>query len=172
LLNYYDDDVGELYMYMCIYVVGDFFLCAIGVDLMMEACIEICWCWLLKSCEYMHCCCCWVISSHTLLMLDFISMLLTNTFYSIIRVEIWCVCCIMGWRPRSWLGISRVLSRSRHIACLGWVIIVYVFGDNCALDEYLWLVMIVYWWILVIGESYTWWCVVKTWRCVLVDVCC
>jgi len=25
LLNYYDDDVGELYMYVCIYVVGESF---------------------------------------------------------------------------------------------------------------------------------------------------
>jgi len=33
-LNYYGDDVGELYMYMCIYVVVNF-LHAIGVDLMV-----------------------------------------------------------------------------------------------------------------------------------------
>jgi len=37
-------------------------------------------------------------------------MLLTNTliqlFGLIIRVEIWCVCCIIGWQPRSWLGTT------------------------------------------------------------------
>jgi len=25
-LNYYDDNVGELYMYMCIYVVGELYM--------------------------------------------------------------------------------------------------------------------------------------------------
>jgi len=35
------------------------------------------------------------------------NMLLTNTLYSNMRVDysgcLWCVCCFMGWWPRSWL---------------------------------------------------------------------
>jgi len=38
LLNYYDDDVGELYMYVCIYVVDEFSNMQVLVKLLMNAC--------------------------------------------------------------------------------------------------------------------------------------
>jgi len=38
LLNYYDDDVGELYMYVCIYVVGEFSYMQVLAKLLVNAC--------------------------------------------------------------------------------------------------------------------------------------
>jgi len=58
LLNYYGDVVG---VYICCWWI---FLHAIGVELLVQACIEICWCGLMKLYENMHCCC-RVLGSHT-----------------------------------------------------------------------------------------------------------
>ena len=38
MLNCYDDDVGELYMYMCIYVVGELSYMQMLVKLLVNAC--------------------------------------------------------------------------------------------------------------------------------------
>jgi len=38
LLDYYDDDVGELYMYVRIYVVGEFSYTQVLVKLLVNAC--------------------------------------------------------------------------------------------------------------------------------------
>jgi len=66
-----------VYVHICCWWI---LLHATSVDLMVYACVEICWCWLLKLCEHMHCCC-WVIRSCTQ------NMLLMNTLYSIMRVD-------------------------------------------------------------------------------------
>jgi len=38
LLNYYDGDVGELYMYVCVYVVGEFSYMQVLEKLLVNAC--------------------------------------------------------------------------------------------------------------------------------------
>jgi len=40
-LNYYGDDVGELYMYMCIYVVPESYYMQVLVKLLVNACTSI-----------------------------------------------------------------------------------------------------------------------------------
>jgi len=111
LLNYYDDDVGELYMYskhvfkyvgelymyMCIYVVDEFLACYWrrfdGVSMYWNMLVLIWW----RMCEHMHCCW-WVICS---CIHDWWWRILYPYWW-----RLWCVCCIMRWRPRSCLGTT------------------------------------------------------------------
>jgi len=58
-------------------------------------------------------------------------------------------CWHQGWRPQRGFGTTRVYSWFRHIACLGWVINVYVFDVNYV------LVYLGAWWLFAIDESYT-----------------
>jgi len=129
-LNYYDDNIGELYMYMCIYVVGEFsymllttiwwckhvfkyvgelymYMCIYVVDEFL-ACywrrfdgVSMYWNMLVliwwRMCEHMHCCW-WVICSC-------IHDWWWRILYPYWR-RLWCVCCIMRWRPQSWLGTT------------------------------------------------------------------
>ena len=53
LLNYYGDVVGD-YICLCAYMLLVNFDTCNGVELLVWACNEWCWCWLLKLCEHMY----------------------------------------------------------------------------------------------------------------------
>jgi len=93
--------------------------------------------------------------------------------YSIIRGDysgwLWCVCCIMGWRPQSWFGTTCI-----YISCLGALDEVDMSHKClCTWCEFVWIMcwmLLCTWWIIVIDESYTCWKLLVTIRWIREDV--
>jgi len=93
---------------------------AIGVVMLVKACIGICWCGLVKLHEA-----CLLLSSpssHTLLLLSFISnfccWILRYSLCGLLCRLLWCFCCIRGDGLRDERKlVPHVLELSRHIVC-------------------------------------------------------
>ena len=100
--------VGDYICFMCIYVVGDYIcLCAYMLLVNFRTCY---WCWFVGVSMYwnMLVWICGICMKYVLLLLDFISMLVVNTYVFNYAGWLWCVCCIRGDGLGDEIGTSRI----------------------------------------------------------------
>jgi len=139
---------------MCIYDCWWIFLTCywcwiVGVTMywnMMVWIVEVVWIYalLLSIHRFTHCWC----------------RILYPCWWRILCIQLFGVIMMFSWhqgrRPRRWFGTTRVKSQCRHIACLGWVVIVYVLDVNYLLVQLCAWWFSCNWWILYLCK-YCWW---------------
>ena len=131
----------------------------------------------------MHCCC-WVISPH---IVDVGFHIHVGNEYYVFNYSGWLfgviTMCLLhhGVTTSEVIWYHTCLSRSRHIACLGWVIIVYVLGVNYVLGVVVclmnscdwwpytcWNLLVTFWWIcedvhvlvFIMNYEILWWLII------------